>query len=191
MKINVKPVSMYRIFALTAWIPFLASCQQPASDLTKLKIVILRHGEKYDTGENLSCQGFNRSLALPDMVVKKFGKPDFAYVPSLKNDSSTHHARMFQTITPLAVKYQLAVNTLFDETNATGLAADVKKRRGTVLLVWEHKNIMPIAQALGLSNFPKWKGEDFDSIWIVTFNAAGQPALSFDKEGLAPAAACN
>ena len=39
-------------------------------------IVLLRHGEKPSAGlGQLTCQGLNRSLALPDVLLAKFGKP--------------------------------------------------------------------------------------------------------------------
>ena len=47
-----------------------------------LKVVIIRHGEKptekpsdkSDGGDNLSCQGQNRALQLPAVLIKKIGK---------------------------------------------------------------------------------------------------------------------
>ena len=80
-----------------------------------LKVVIIRHGEKpadkSDGGDNLSCQGQNRALQLPAVLIKKIGKPDYTYVPALKLDKNTAHSRMFQTVTPFAVKYDLTINS--------------------------------------------------------------------------------
>ncbi len=36
------------------------------------KVVIIRHAEKPDDGDNLSCKGFNRSLALTSVLYNKF-----------------------------------------------------------------------------------------------------------------------
>src|SRR5215471_10972274 len=79
-----------------------------------LKVILVRHGEKPKTGSNLTCEGLNRSLQLPEVVDKKFGKPDYLYVPSLAMGDSTKHARMFQTAIPLAVKYQLEITSRFE-----------------------------------------------------------------------------
>jgi hypothetical protein len=46
-------------------------------------IVFMRHGEKPSGGYGqLTCQGFNRALALQDVLVAKYGRPDYLYAPS-------------------------------------------------------------------------------------------------------------
>jgi hypothetical protein len=155
-----------------------------------LKVIIIRHGEKPDVGDNLSCQGQNRALQLPAVLSKKFGKPAYTYVPSLSVGKSTTHARMFQTASPFAIKYDLTVNSKFRETDSANTAADVLAKKGTVLMIWEHAAIPGLATALGVKKPPPtWDKDDFDSIWIITF-ATGTPALSFDKEGLMPSLDC-
>ena len=155
-----------------------------------LKVIIIRHGEKPANGDNLNCQGLNRSQLLPAVISSKFGIPAFSYVPSLTADSATKHARMFQTITPMAAKYNLVVNSKFNGKDAEGLAADILKKSGEVLVVWDHKMIVPIIHAFGI-NDPglKWSDDDFDSIWVISFQN-GKTILSKDKEGLQPAADC-
>ena len=159
-----------------------------------LKVVIIRHGEKpaeqSDSGDNLSCQGQNRAMQLPAVLTKKFGKPDYTYVPALKLDKNTTHSRMFQTVTPLAVKYDLTINSKYDESELSDVAKSVLKKNGTVLMVWEHSAIPDLASALGVDKPPKWKGADFDSIWIVTY-ASGKAELTLEQEGLNPQGSCN
>ena len=158
-----------------------------------LKVVIIRHGEKpadkSDGGGNLSCQGQNRALQLPAVLIKKIGKPDYTYVPALKLDKNTAHSRMFQTVTPFAVKYDLTINSKYDESEPNDVAKSVLKKSGTVLMVWEHSAIPDLATALGVDNPPKWKGADFDSVWILTY-ASGKVELTVDQEGLSPSASC-
>ena len=167
------------------------ACQPVASKTSALKVIIIRHGEKPDQGDNLSCQGLNRALGLADVLYNKFKLPDFIFVPSLKTGKETGAARMYQTIVPFAVKYNLTIDTKFDTDDPQAIAAAVLKKTGTVLLVWEHKNIPLIAEQLGVKNTNlKWKGEDFDSIWIITFKN-GQAVLTVDKENLKPGANCN
>ena len=153
------------------------------------KIIIIRHGEKPDDGDNLSCKGFNRALQLPQVLYSKFGLPEAIYVPSLHTGKKTSTARMYQTIVPFAVKYNLTVNSKFDVEDAEGLAAALKKNEGTSLVVWEHKNINDITKALGVQQKLKWSDDDFDSIWIVTLSATGA-TVTMDKEGLTPKDAC-
>lgn len=154
-----------------------------------LKVVIIRHGEKPETGDNLSCQGENRALQLPAVLYQKFGQPDYTYVPSLKMDKSTSHSRMFQTATPFAIKYNLTLDSKYNENDYTNTAASVLKKTGTVLVVWEHSSIPPLATSLGVTNPPAWEGNDFDSIWIITY-PKGKAELSTDKEGLTPSPDC-
>jgi hypothetical protein len=155
------------------------------------KVVIIRHGEKPAQGDNLSCQGENRALQLSKVLHEKFKTPDYTYVPSLGLGKSTSHSRMFQTVSPFAIKYNLAVNSKFGEKDYGGVAKNVLGKTGTVLLVWEHSAIPGLAQALGVDNPPSWDGKDFDSIWVITF-ADGKASLSTTgKEGITPSADCN
>ena len=155
----------------------------------ELKVVIIRHGEKPKSGDNLSCQGQNRALQLPAVLFRKFKKPDYTYVPALKLGKSTNHARMFQTVAPLAIKYNLKLNSEFAESDVSSIAKDVLTHTGTVLLVWEHSQIPPLAAALGVTQPPAWEKEDFDSIWVISY-ASGQASMTIDKEGITPSGMC-
>ena len=156
---------------------------------TELKIVFIRHGEKPESGNNLTCKGLNRSLLLPAVIEKKFGTPDFVYVPALVMGDKTSRARMFETITPMAVKHNLDINSKFDENDYAGIANDIRQKSGTVLVVWEHKAISGILNELGIQDTPKWKGDDFNTILIVMFHN-GKAILTEDTEGLNPADDC-
>lgn len=159
---------------------------QPSDNL---KVVIIRHGEKPDPGDNLSCQGENRALQLPAVLYQKFNKPDYTYVPALKTGDATKHSRMFQTVSPFAIKYNLTVDSKYATDDHKKVAKNVLDKTGTVLMVWEHKAIQPIAEKLGVQNPPAWQDSDFDSIWIITYRN-GAATLSFDKEGLNPSPDC-
>jgi hypothetical protein len=102
---------------------------------------------------------------------------------------STKHTRMLQTISPFIIKYNLNLNSAFDEKDYKGIGKTLLKENGTVIIVWEHKNIPAILNYLGIRNNLDWPGDDFDSIWIVTF-ANGNALLTKDKERLNPPAGC-
>lgn len=155
----------------------------------KLKVVIIRHGEKPDEGDNLSCQGENRALQLPAALVQKFGVPDYVYVPALKSDDATKHSRMFQTASPLAIKYNLRINSKFSAKESAEIAHSVFKKTGTVLMVWEHNKIADLASNLGVSSPPAWADADFDGIWVISYHN-GEAKLALDKEGLSPSPNC-
>ncbi len=171
------------IFSFPCW-------AKTATPSDGLKVVIIRHGEKPDSGDNLSCQGENRALQLPAVLYKKFNVPNYSYVPMLALGKSTSHARMFQTITPFAIQYNLTVNSKYGEKDTAKAAGDVMGKIGTVLMVWEHSEIQSLATNLGVKNAPAWNGDDFDSIWVITYQK-GKATLTPDKEGISPSATCN
>ena len=155
-----------------------------------LKIIIIRHGEKPSPGDNLSCKGLNRALRLPKVLYSKFGVPDYVYVPSLSMDVETKHARMFETIVPFAVKYNLDINSSHPQKDYDQVAADIKGKKGIVLMIWEHKAISPLVAALGVKDTTlAWPDDDYDSIWIVNITN-GIATMSQDKEGIDPRDTC-
>lgn len=156
----------------------------------KLRVIILRHAEKPDQGDNLSCTGLNRALKLPAVINAKFGVPNYAYVPAPAVGKATKSLRMLQTISPLAVKYNLTLNTNYEVDDTKKLAANILKKSGTVIVVWEHNNIPDIISALGVDTKKlKWRGDDFDSLWIVTVNGQ-KTQLTQDEQGIHPASGC-
>jgi hypothetical protein len=191
----------FRIFTAAAGILFFSAAPlpQPAPGSTVLTVYIIRHGEKPAKGNNLSCEGQYRALALADtLLVRLGGSPNYTYVPKINTGDSTSSARMFQTVSPFAIQQNLYINSSYKETDVKSAAKDVLKRRGVVLMVWEHSNIPPLAKALGVkgSEIPKWHGKDFDSIWTIEFTISKKGNLkiaSFDttgQEGIVPPA-CN
>jgi len=159
------------------------------ADDKKLKIVFIRHGEKPEKGGNLTCKGLNRSLMLPALINSKFGVPNYVYVPTLKMAEKTGHARMFETVIPLAAKYNLDIDSKFAESDSAGVATDIMQKTGTVLVVWEHKAISSILHSLGVKDAPDWGSDDYDTILIITF-VDGKPVLTKDSEGLNPSDNC-
>jgi hypothetical protein len=153
------------------------------------RIVIIRHGEKPQSGDNLSCAGLNRSLALPNVIDKKIGAVTAIFVPSLKNAHSTGNARMYQTVVPYAIRHNLPINSKYEVDDVNGLVAALRKQQGTVLVVWEHRHIDNIAKALGIQNAQKWDESDFDSIWVINLKTGGAQ-LAKDREQITPATAC-
>jgi hypothetical protein len=168
----------------------LSTCTGSAQS-KNLKLIFIRHGEKPVNGDNLSCMGLNRALKLPEVLKAKFGLPDRVYVPALHLGKSTPRGRMFQTISPFAIKYNLTINSSFEEEDAAGIATELEGKKGTILVVWEHSKIKPILKALGLNvKGLQWPDDDFDTIWIIGYKK-GKPFLTVDKEGISPAAGCS
>lgn len=153
------------------------------------EIVILRHGDK-NPGEpwnhNLDEAGLKRSLALPSVLLGRFGTPKAIFVPRPKAPDGGN-IRSLQLITPTAVEAKVNIDTQFsvgDETQlAEVLQSDATLSGGTVFVVWEHKAIPDLMAALGVKGPKKWKSDDFDSLWIVKYRD-GTPEFSEDHEGL-------
>ncbi|KAF3996315.1 hypothetical protein [Glaciimonas immobilis] len=166
-------------------------------------IVFIRHGEKPKQGlGQLNCQGLNRSMALPDVLIKKFGKPDAIFAPDpsqLKKDGDRVYAyvRPLATIEPTAIRLEMPVNVAFGFDNSAGLKdallAPVYKN-AVVFVAWEHHLAEKVARQLVASiskteaaKVPEWQNDDFDSIYVVrTGISAGVEGVSFniDKQGL-------
>ena len=197
MKITVKkaPPGCWLTLLLVAVAAMLVSgesaCVRPdGGGSDGLTVVLIRHGEKPDGGDHLSCKGLNRALALPGVLYPLIGRPDVCFVPSISQGSSVDHARMLETVMLFAVKYDLKVSDKYGVDDVHALAEDILKRKGTVLVVWEHARLNSIAADLGAGDqFFPWASDDFDSIWVITFHK-GKAHLEKKKEGLNPGAAC-
>ena len=181
------------IFCITA---ASSSFSQSLPDSIPLRVVIIRHGEKPDSGLNLSCKGYNRSLALPGVITSLFGVPNYIYVPIIRIGKSTNSVRMYQTIVPIAVKYGLVVNSRHAETDSTGIAADILRKKGTVLIVWDSKNIPPLARKLGVKKKKlKWNSNDFDTIWVINYRRTKKGNLMAElnvlQQGVDPSSECH
>lgn len=186
----MRKISLYMLAGLAVAIGAIGQAVAQKKAVGNLqRVIIIRHGEKPDQGDNLSCQGLNRALALPAVLYRKIGLPSAIFVPSMNMGKSTDVARMYQTIVPFVIRYNLHINTKYDVGDAEGLAAAVHKHDGTVLIVWEHKAAGKILKALGLPGKEKWPDEDFDTIWVVTYKN-GVPTLTKDAEGIRPGANC-
>jgi hypothetical protein len=165
-------------------------------------IVLLRHGEKPDAGlGQLNCQGLNRSLALPAVIAKIFGRPDAIFAPNpsdRKEDDGTlyDYVRPLETIEPTAISLGLPVNTGFGFVDVNGLRTALEQpayRGALVLIAWEHTQAAILARDLLAAHgsdpavVPEWHGRDFDSLYVIRIVRTGTTAAaSFEHmhEGL-------
>jgi hypothetical protein len=121
-------------------------------------IVFLRHGEKPVLGlGQLDCQGLNRALALPAVLLAKFGKPDAIYAPNpgvKAKDKGVqyNYLRPLATIEPTAIRLGLPVNTEFGLTEIKPLEEDLLQpgnSAATIYVAWEHN----LAQQAGMNRY--------------------------------------
>ena len=181
--------SLFHALAFVFCLVFVFDAQGQQKD-DELRVVLIRHGEKPEKGNELSCQGVNRSKALPAVLNAKIGLPGIVYVPSSGQSGTAKHSRMYQTITPFTEKYRLSLNSSYKVDDISGVSKNILKQHGTVLVVWEHNGLEDIAEKLGVKEKMRWKDNDFDSIWIITFSKKGKARLAVDQEGLHPSTRC-
>jgi hypothetical protein len=164
-------------------------------------LVCIRHGEKPPGGlGQLSCRGLNRALALPAVLLKKYGQPDFIFAPAptpkVDGKITYNYVRPLMTIEPTAIRCGLPVNTEFGFREIAKLESELAKdkyRTAVVFIAWEHAVLDDFAKDLLKSNggdpakVPAWPSKDFDSIFLFKITRSnGHASISFtlEKEGL-------
>ena len=167
-------------------------------------IVCFRHGEKPRGGlGQLTCRGLNRALALPNVLLGKYGSPQFLFAPNpaQKVDGAVgapdyYYVRPLATIEPTAIRCGLPVNTQFGFREIKGLEGELQKqeyRSATVFIAWEHGMLDEFAKSLLKDNggdpaqVPSWPDDEYDMIFVFRINTAGgQKTISFavEHEGL-------
>jgi hypothetical protein len=166
------------------------------------KIMVIRHGEKpaepppphgvtpggdHDP-QSLTPLGWQRAGALACFFAPTGGPlqstllatPRFLYASGIGKGSDS--MRPQETITPLAKKLGLTIDTSFLKDQETEVAADAMARDGVVLVCWEHNGIPEIANRL-LGNDTtapqKWPGDRYDVVWVFDLDpASGTYAFS-------------
>jgi hypothetical protein len=170
---------------------FSTFCHSNTPGGKNLEIVLIRHGEKLDGDNNLSCQGFNRSVMLPAILYSKFGPPAKIYIPAIESKAKTTQLRMLQTITPLAVKYHVAINSRYNEEDYPNVANALLNEKGLIVVAWDHKSIPFIVhQLVQNAALFKWPEDDFNTICVITFKH-GKATLTFDSEKIKPGESCS
>jgi hypothetical protein len=201
------------VIAMAAAFPFEAFAADTVSNVET--IIFIRHGEKPEHGlGQLNCQGLNRALALPKVLVAKFGSPAAIFAPNpvkLKNDDGKDYdyVRPLATIEPTAIQLGMPVDTTygFEEIGPFKDALEQPLYRGsTIFVAWEHRLIDVLVKRLMKAHggsedaVPKWRDADYDTIYVVTItNSSAQTSavsgvssetaapsikLTIDHEGL-------
>lgn len=165
-------------------------------------IVCIRHGEKPPNGlGQLDCQGLNRALALPEVLLKKFGAPQFIFAPNpsrMVNDKGSDYCyvRPLVTIEPTAIRCGLPVNTEYGYKEIGGLEKELDRpqyQNAVVFVAWEHVMLDEFAKNVVKDNgdnpneVPHWKNSDYDMIFVFKITRQnGHKRFSFtiDHEGL-------
>jgi hypothetical protein len=162
---------------------------QEKSKIYPKLIMIIRHAEKppeESKSVDLSSEGKERAAALPklfeasDKRSKPFPIPDFIF--ATKNTKHSH--RPLETVTPLAKKLKLTIDSEYADAEYGKLADHIfqsaKYAGKTILISWHHGMIPQLAEKLKATDAPSsWKGSVFDRVWQITYDE--QVKTSFEN----------
>lgn len=174
----------WRITAGLVVAPFPAFADDP-SPMTET-LVFVRHGEKPKEGfGQIDCKGLNRSLALPKVLLKRFGTPDYIFAPNPAQQTadpagSFDYVRPLATIEPTAVVAERPIQAQFGFRDTDALRTELLKpsyRNAMVFIAWEHTKAQELVADLTLADgatVPRWPSSDFDSIYIVRIKTQGE-----------------
>jgi hypothetical protein len=162
---------------------------------TNETVYLIRHVEAHPTSSwedgNYVAAGQWRALDLPIALKGKIS-PDLVYSidpaqVAVSSHSYFSYVRAALTVEPYAIAnglpYNLVSNIEILAPNSPQLTSDFFFTGGQfsnrkVLVAWEHDHIPPIVNDL-LSSYglaktaPAWPDDDYDSIWTVTLDSAG------------------
>ena len=165
-------------------------------------IVVIRHGEKPHGGlGQVSCTGLNRALALPNILIGKYGKPNFIFapnpLPTMKEGESRYsYVRPLVTIEPTAVQLSMPVYASIGFSDIKALEKELGSPQyhdAIVFVSWEHIMAQRFAENMMAGNggdirlVPEWEGDDYDSVYVLRVARTGNETkitFTLDHEGL-------
>jgi hypothetical protein len=168
-------------------------------------IVMVRHGEKPSAGlGQLNCKGLNRALALPSVLIGRYGKPDFIYAPNPSVQVNDHqsmptysYVRPLATIEPTAIRLGMPVNTQIGFTQIDLLQKELLQpaySHAAIFVAWEHIFAYRFARQMlesygeNPAQVPEWTNDDYETIYLfhITRDKDGKPqaTLKIQKEDL-------
>lgn len=156
-------------------------------------IVFVRHGEKpVNSSGQLTCKGLNRALALPGVLLSRYGKPAAIFSAGPKEDKSGSSLRPLTTITPTAIQLSMPIDIQFHADDIAGVQKALLSNtysNSLVFVSWEHKNLDKLvknimkAEGADPTTVPTWPGSDFDSIFVLKINqGSASNKISFQHE---------
>ena len=168
-------------------------------------IVLVRHGEKPAAGlGQLTCKGLNRALALPSLLIGRYGKPDYIYAPNPSvqvNDHSPNnysYVRPLATIEPTAIRLGMPVNAQIGFDQIAELQKELLQpayAHSLIFVAWEHIKLYEFAKQMlesygtGPVQVPDWPNSDYETIYVFHITRSGKDGapratLEIQKEDL-------
>jgi hypothetical protein len=145
-------------------------------------VILLRHGDKVASGDgnnNLSANGFLRSINLVRLIPACFGTPTHIRTFFL-NPVTSKNARSYQSAVPLGVA--TGVNISIAQSSLDNSFQDGREilqqrayANGNVVLIWEHRRMHELAQGLGWSSMSTIGPMEFDGMFVLRYGRPGAP----------------
>ncbi|HEX9062618.1 MAG TPA: phosphoglycerate mutase family protein [Clostridia bacterium] len=163
------------------------------------QVIFIRHAEKENEDGtlqdiHLSAKGYKRANELPDFFMNhlpgEVHKPDL--IIAMKQSHKKSSNRTVETVQPLAKALNIPLYAEYTR-QETDLAVKEINQYGkdkTVLVCWEHEELVKIAKRLGApvkswGSDPKAKKNDdtnYDAIWVLTKTSEDKPVFSVYKQ---------
>ena len=152
--------------------------EKPAKDSAPYGVTI--DGER--NKESLNVRGWQRAGALANLLAPTNGhfqhaslaKPQFLFASKpLRRKGSR---RPIETLTPLAQKLALRINSRFQRSDFESMIEEVTSCKGVVLICWQREYIPNIAShILGNNKIApsNWPEDCFDTIWVFDRVSSG------------------
>lgn len=177
---------MTRLVFAVLWVMALAlsaHADSPRMGLVDATVLIIRHGEKPDSGTGLSPAGEARAKA----YVRYFQPLTLDDGASFRPDmlvataDSANSAREQLTLAPLADALKLPIDQRFADKDVKALvkALSSESHGKSILIAWHHGEIGKLVKAFGADPkalMPKgeWPDDVFDWVVVLRFDHAGQ-----------------
>jgi len=172
-----------------------AACASAANST----VYIIRHGEKTWSGGCLSPSGQERANVLPGIFTGEASSAHDTFLVPTQIFADQYRdgrdcERTWLTVEPLAQHLNLTIafdhGHSYNGGNAASAAAIIKASltQPVILASWEHVNIQFLTADLGVaaSQIPKWSGEDYDSVYRLTFDQGALASFDVHKQNYKP-----
>jgi hypothetical protein len=169
---KLSQTTMHRTAAIVSLFWFAGAAAVSAAPA---QVLLIRHAEKPDVGDDLSLKGRQRAAALAPYFLETaelltHGKPVAVYAQQPSDNRPSR--RCLETVKPLAAALDLRVQQYMHRESGKMVKSIMKSRKyegKTVVICWDHDELPEIAAAFGVADPPEWSARSFDRVWIITF----------------------
>ena len=165
-----------------------------ASSYAQSTFVFLRHGEKQiNFSGQLSCQGLNRALRLPSLLVSRYGEPDALFASAPIEEKKGSSVRAVATLMPTAIQTSQDIGLQFHAKDTHALVTKLLAgdNHQVTYIAWEHDHLVEAVKELvtatggDASTIPSISPFDYDALYVVKIDKSRHfVSFSLEKEGL-------